>query len=84
MTTAEQCHHNFVGNVNIYDDHPREDKEGCNLSGRMKVNKVAGNIHMAMGESSVKSGHHIHMFDFRDSPKFNISHTIHKLSFGVR
>ncbi len=80
---AEQCRPDFVGS-NIYADHPLEYNEGCNLSGRMKVNKVAGNIHVAIGESLVNYGRHVHIFDFRESPKFNISHTIHKLSFGVR
>lgn len=56
--------------------------EGCRVSGTMTVNKVAGNFHVAHGESIVKDGHHIHQFNVAEAPKFNISHTIHSLSFG--
>ncbi|KAG5184554.1 endoplasmic reticulum vesicle transporter-domain-containing protein [Tribonema minus] len=74
--TAEQC---------IREAHlevPMQEMEGCNLSGKMRVNKVAGNFHMAMGESMVKDGRHVHIFNIDDSDTFNISHTIHSLSFG--
>lgn len=76
--TAEQC---------VRESHleiPLQIGEGCNLSGLMKVNKVAGNFHIAMGESMVKDGRHVHLFSVEDSPSFNISHTIYKLSFGDR
>jgi Endoplasmic reticulum vesicle transporter len=36
------------------------------------VNKVAGNFHMAMGESMVKDGRHVHIFNIDDSDTFNI------------
>ena len=36
--------------------------EGCRISGTMKVNKVAGNFHIAHGESIVRDGRHIHQF----------------------
>jgi hypothetical protein len=74
--TAEQCLRESVLEMKA------EDGEGCNLSGVMKVNKVAGNFHMAMGESMVKDGRHIHLFDIDECDTFNISHTIHSLSFG--
>ena len=48
----------------------------------MKVNKVAGNFHVAHGDSIVRDGRHIHMFNPADAPSYNISHTIHKVSFG--
>lgn len=48
----------------------------------MKVNKVAGNIHIAQGESIVRDGRHIHQFNPVLAPKFNVSHTIHSFSFG--
>eukprot|EP00953_Heterococcus_sp_UTEX-ZZ885_P036553 18812-Heterococcus_DN1.PRE.3 len=65
-TTAEQC---------IREAHltvPLQEGEGCRLSGQMRVNKVAGNFHMAMGESMVKDGRHVHIFNIDDSDTFNI------------
>lgn len=56
--------------------------EGCMVSGHMLVNKVAGNFHIAQGESIVRDGRHIHQFNPALAPKFNVSHTIHELSFG--
>lgn len=56
--------------------------EGCMVSGHMLVNKVAGNFHIAQGESIVRDGRHIHQFNPTLAPKFNVSHTIHELSFG--
>ena len=57
-------------------------EEGCTISGNMKVNKVAGNFHIAHGESIVRDGRHIHQFNPFLAPKFNVSHTIHSISFG--
>ena len=56
--------------------------EGCRISGSMSVNKVAGNFHIAHGESIVRDGRHIHQFLPEEAPGFNISHTIHSISFG--
>lgn len=50
----------------------------------MKVNKVAGNFHMTLGESIVRDGAHIHQFVPSEAKDFNVSHTIHSLSFGER
>jgi len=58
------------------------DGEGCNLSGFMLVNKVAGNFHVALGESVVRDGRFIHQFQPQDAPGFNASHIVHSLSFG--
>ena len=55
---------------------------GCNLSGYMTLNRVAGNFHIAMGEGVEQDGRHIHSFVPEDAPNFNASHTIHELSFG--
>ena len=57
--------------------------EGCMVSGVMRVNKVAGNFHIAHGESMVRDGRHIHQFNPVTAPKYNISHTLHSISFGV-
>ncbi|KAJ1406119.1 hypothetical protein B484DRAFT_211832 [Ochromonadaceae sp. CCMP2298] len=48
----------------------------------MLVNKVAGNFHIAHGESIVRDGRHIHQFNPALAPRFNVSHTIHSVSFG--
>lgn len=56
--------------------------EGCTISGTMKVNKVAGNFHVAHGESLVRDGRHIHHFNPVTAPSFNVSHTINSISFG--
>jgi hypothetical protein len=56
--------------------------EGCVISGSMKVNKVAGNFHIAHGESVIRDSRHIHHFNPETAPTFNISHTINSLSFG--
>lgn len=56
--------------------------EGCRVKGFMNVNKVAGNFHIAHGESIVRDGRHIHQFIPLEAPKFNVSHTINSISFG--
>lgn len=48
----------------------------------MLVNKVAGNFHVALGESVVRDGRFIHQFQPQDAPGFNTSHVVHHLSFG--
>jgi len=56
--------------------------ETCQVYGYLLVNKVAGNFHFAPGKSFQQ--HHMHVHDlqpFRNF-KFNLSHTIHRLSFG--
>jgi len=56
--------------------------EGCQVYGYLLVNKVAGNFHVAPGKSFQQ--HHMHVHDlqpFKDM-KFNLSHTIIRLSFG--
>ncbi|CEM00711.1 unnamed protein product [Vitrella brassicaformis CCMP3155] len=58
---------------------------GCGVYGEVAVNKVAGNIHVALGRSTVKNGKHVHEFNVQDlTDGFNTSHTIHTLRFGAR
>lgn len=57
--------------------------QGCNLSGYMTVNRVAGNFHVAMGEGIERDGRHIHTYNPEDAENFNASHIIHQLSFGL-
>jgi hypothetical protein len=48
----------------------------------MNVNKVAGNFHIAHGESIIRDGRHIHQFIPAEAHTFNISHSLHSISFG--
>ncbi|KAL7067123.1 hypothetical protein ACR3K2_24390 [Cryptosporidium serpentis] len=59
------------------------DTIGCRLHGSLQVNKVSGNIHVALGQATVRDGKHVHEFNMNDiSRGFNTSHTIHELRFG--
>jgi len=56
--------------------------EGCQVYGYLLVNKVAGNFHFAPGKSFQQ--HHMHVHDLQPlkALKFNLSHTVNRLSFG--
>ena len=77
LNHSEQC---IRDNVNPFADAVKG--EGCRINGYMTVNKVAGNFHIAHGESIVRDGRHIHQFVPAEAHTFNISHTIHSISFG--
>jgi len=58
--------------------------EGCNVSGRIRVNKVVGNIHLSPGRSFQTSSRNLYelvpyLRDEKDRHDF--SHTIHYLAF---
>jgi hypothetical protein len=56
---------------------------GCRVEGTVVVNKVSGNVHVALGRSTIRSGKHVHEFNVNDvSGGFNTSHEIHSISFG--
>lgn len=78
-STAPQCQPGFKVPVSVG---PMQKGEGCNLNGFMSVNKVAGNFHIAFGDSVVKDGRHIHQFIPSEAPFFNVSHSISHISFG--
>lgn len=60
------------------------DRVGCRVNGIVQVNKVSGNIHIALGTATVKNGKHVHEFNMNDiSRGFNTSHIIHELRFGT-
>ncbi|KAH8741081.1 serologically defined breast cancer antigen 84 [Cryptosporidium ryanae] len=60
------------------------DKIGCRIIGKIQVNKVSGNFHVALGTATIKSGKHVHEFNMNDiSRGFNTSHVIHELTFGT-
>ena len=77
-TTSSQCKREGLFTASSL-DHLTVQGEGCNLSGSMRVNKVAGNFHVAMGEAVVKDGRHIHQFLPSDAPNFNTTHIIHEM-----
>jgi len=58
---------------------------GCQVFGDALVNKVSGNLHVALGRSRVENGKHIHEFNLQDvsADGFNTSHVIHRLRFGA-
>mmetsp|Transcript_55690 Transcript_55690/g.120327 ORF Transcript_55690/g.120327 Transcript_55690/m.120327 type:complete len:368 (-) Transcript_55690:189-1292(-) len=56
---------------------------GCRVHGDVEVSKVAGNVHVALGKSTVRDGKHIHEFNIKEvNDGFNTSHEIHRLDFG--
>ncbi|EDQ85716.1 uncharacterized protein MONBRDRAFT_34133 [Monosiga brevicollis MX1] len=63
-----------------------QEREGCQLYGHLEVNKVAGNFHIAPGRSFEQHNMHIHdmqSFGREKLAKFNLTHVINHLSFGI-
>jgi len=58
-------------------------EEGCNIHGFLKINKVAGNFHVAPGKNMEQYSVHIHDLHGYQRKVFNMTHYINKLSFGV-
>ena len=59
-------------------------KEGCRIEGVLRVNKVAGNFHVAPGRSLTSGNMHAHDVDnYYNTPvPHTMTHIIHKLRFG--
>ncbi|KAK7469402.1 vacuolar protein sorting-associated protein 45 [Stygiomarasmius scandens] len=58
--------------------------EGCNVAGRIRVNKVIGNIHLSPGRSFQSSGRNFYElvpYLRDDGNKHDFTHTIHSLAF---
>ena len=58
--------------------------EGCNIAGRVRVNKVIGNIHLSPGKSFQVSGRSFYElvpYLRDDGNRHDFSHTIHNLAF---
>jgi len=70
----------------ILDTAPQcKDAVGCQIHGDVLVSKVGGNVHVALGKSTVRDGKHVHEFNIKEvSDGFNTSHSIHRLEFGER
>ncbi|CDZ97188.1 COPII vesicle protein [Phaffia rhodozyma] len=62
-----------------------QNKEGCNVAGRVRVNKVVGNFHMSPGRSYQLNSHHTHDLVpyLRSGNHHDFGHVIHKFSFGA-
>ncbi|KAI0771208.1 Sec1-like protein [Trametes elegans] len=58
--------------------------EGCNIAGRVRVNKVVGNIHLSPGRSFRSSSHNLYElvpYLKTDGNRHDFSHTIHHFAF---
>ncbi|KAL0581151.1 vacuolar protein sorting-associated protein 45 [Marasmius crinis-equi] len=58
--------------------------EGCNIAGRIRVNKVIGNIHLSPGRSFQTSGRNYYElvpYLRDDGNRHDFSHTVHKFAF---
>jgi len=56
---------------------------GCKIKGKVTVNKVSGNIHVALGRSVQRDGKLVHEFNIEDiGDGFNTSHYIDSITFG--
>ena len=58
--------------------------EGCNIAGRVRVNKVVGNIHLSPGRSFRTSAHNLYElvpYLKEDGNRHDFSHTIHEFAF---
>lgn len=58
--------------------------EGCRMKGTVRVSRLNGNFHFALGKSFDIRGNHVHDVRFLQGLKLNFSHRIHGLSFGVQ
>ena len=78
MDKHEQCNR---------DDNTVESKarvgEGCRLFGSMKVNRVAGNFHVALGKTFSRDGRVMHQFGPGDQFRYNASHIIHRCFYII-
>merc|ERR1712187_420138 len=77
---------NGIPYFHILDTAPQcKDSIGCQIHGDVLVSKVGGNVHVALGKSTVRDGKHVHEFNIKEvSDGFNTSHSIHRLEFGER
>jgi hypothetical protein len=59
--------------------------EGCNISGRIRVNKVAGNIHLSPGRSfqtsTYQNVYELVPYLREEGHRHDFSHTINQLAF---
>jgi len=60
-----------------------QSQEGCNISGRVRVNKVIGNFHFSPGKSFQTNAMHVHDLVpyLKDSNHHDFGHLIHYFAF---
>jgi hypothetical protein len=63
-------------------DNLTQTNEGCRLHGHLEVNKVAGNFHIAPGQSFQQNHVHVHSLRNMRLNMLNSTHYIKDLSFG--
>ncbi|EKM51738.1 uncharacterized protein PHACADRAFT_150385 [Phanerochaete carnosa HHB-10118-sp] len=59
--------------------------EGCNAAGKLRVNKVVGNIHLSPGRSFRSGSHNIYdivPYLKEDGNRHDFSHTVHAFAFA--
>ncbi|GLD92030.1 hypothetical protein PINS_up000563 [Pythium insidiosum] len=67
----------------VLEESQAQEGEGCRFEGKMLVNRVAGNFHVALGRTFHREGRLVHQFRPGEELTFNASHVIHSLSFGI-
>ncbi|XP_048401361.1 endoplasmic reticulum-Golgi intermediate compartment protein 2-like isoform X2 [Stegostoma tigrinum] len=61
----------------------RDPPNACRIHGSLKLNKVAGNLHIMAGKPYQFSFGHAHVLASKDPTVYNFSHRIDHLSFGA-
>lgn len=61
---------------------PSQLTEGCRIHGHLQVSKVAGNFHIAPGQSYEQRNFHVHSLQNIRLNLLNTSHSIEDLTFG--
>lgn len=69
------------GKNDILEKHHVSLNEKCLVKGKISVNKVPGNFHIAPGRNDVSGGAHQHDLSYH-FPNLDLSHTINLLRFG--
>ena len=61
-----------------------QQEEGCNIAGKVRVNKVIGNFHLSPGRSFQANAMHVHDLVpyLQGGNKHDFGHTIHRFSFS--
>lgn len=61
-----------------------QSEEGCNIAGKVRVNKVIGNFHLSPGRSFQSNAMHVHDLVpyLQGGNKHDFGHIIHHFSFG--
>lgn len=77
---VQQCIREGISSSN--EGNLTEINEGCRVHGQLEVNKVAGNFHIAPGQSFQENHVHIHSLRNIRFNMLNTTHYINELAFG--